>query len=171
MKKRNVFYTALFTLVVILISGCDSNSDSDIIWDVAPLEFYIEVVNSEGADLLNPETSGNIVGDDIKAIYLDNTYSYGEGVSAIPPTRYYMPRFYGLMPYVTSEGEYGMSFGELDGAKNYKNEKITLEWSDKSQDIITFSHTCEWKKGALLLNTVVYLNGTEVSYNPIRIVK
>ena len=167
MKKRNVFFLGLLSCMTLLLAGCSS----DEIWDVSPLVFHITVVNAQGEDLLNPETPGNITTDGIKAVYLGETYEYGVNASKIAATRYYMPRLYGLMPFITNNGTTEMTFGELDGAKDYSKEEITIVWNDKTQDIITFSHTCKWKKGKPQLSTSVALNGTDAPAGVIRIVK
>ena len=49
-----------------------SCKDDDIIWDYAGISIYIKVKNTEGKDLLNPNTPNNLVNSDIISFQNDN---------------------------------------------------------------------------------------------------
>lgn len=58
--KKNLFL-ALLVLLPVLQSCSDKNDDT--IWDYAPYVLSMDIVDSEGHNLLDPEVDGNIIGE------------------------------------------------------------------------------------------------------------
>ena len=54
-------------------------------------------------------------------------------------TRFYMPTMYGIRTFLRRDGRYALVFGELDQTMIYKDEKLTIDWGNGTQDVITFS--------------------------------
>ena len=144
--KTNVLFSLLigFVLCQALFSSCSENEENpdDIIWDFAPINFTLSVQDEQGNDLLNPQTEGNILNQDIKAIYQEKTYRMDE--LAMPVTKAYMAILYGLRHVEAEDGRWLLRFGELQGERTYDNETITLDWGDGTSDVITFSSRLTW---------------------------
>ena len=136
----------LAALSVGLTCSCSSN-DPDVIWDISPLVISVKVVSPDGYSVLNAANTSQIT-----ATYNGNTYACRRR------TRYYMPTFYGLV----YSNDY-LLFGELDGAVDYTNAQITINWGDGSpEDVITFNHKVEWKNGEPRFKQSFFLNGKQV---------
>lgn len=76
MKTKSLFFM-LLAVALSLFTAC-SNDDEHLIWDIYPIEFHIYVQDAAGRDLLNPETEGNILKQDIYAIYDLKNYKLNE---------------------------------------------------------------------------------------------
>lgn len=165
MKKT--FLTSILSLL--LLCGC--NNEKDITWDIYPVEAHVHVTDQNGTDLLNPANPNHINISEVKAIYNDKEYTCSSNLQ--PPTRYYMPVFYGLKLVAPDENRktYLLSFGELDGAENYKDETITLVWPNGSRDVLKFDHTYKIKSNEPVITHQWYLNGTPYMKDVFTIVK
>ena len=164
MMKRNILNILWSVLLCLpLFSSCseDNNGEDDlIIWDFAPINFYMTVQDAEGNDLLSPTTEGNILNQDIKAIYQGKEYRLDE--LALPDTKVYLARMYGLHIVETEDGRSLLCFGELQGEDTYEDETITLDWGDGTTDVITFSSRLTWKSPEEPeFDRHFYLNGVE----------
>ena len=162
--KTNVLFSLLigFVLCQALFSSCSENNEyhDDIIWDFAPINFYITVQDVEGNDLLSPTTEGNILEQDIKATYQGKEYKLNE--LAVPNTKAYLATLYGLHAVETKEGRCFLYFGELQGEDTYEDETITLDWGDGTTDVITFSSRLTWNSPEdPEFDRHFYLNGVE----------
>ena len=149
------------TLMAGLMTGCSSDDSSipkdDLIVDYAPIVISVKVLSPEGYSILNAQNTQVIT-----AVY--NGKSYTCQSRATTPTRYYMPYFYGL----SYQNDY-LLFGELDGAKDYKDEQLILHWGgDLKPDTVTFSHEHDPNPGSSDKYAVAYnylncqLNGKPV---------
>ena len=95
------------------------NSDDYIIWDMAPVNVTINVVDNEGRNMLDPAVDGNWSNADFKVVFKGETYSVFVPEDK-PESRYYLPTFVGLYKYakyVPDETSVPVSlkFGEFDG--------------------------------------------------------
>jgi len=166
MKKeiRNLLGVALVAGLTATCSTDDgANSGNDIIVDYAPVVISVKVLSPEGYSVLNAQNTQGI-----SAVYKDESYVCQSQEAAMrqaltaSTSRYYMPHFYGLC-YLTDY----LLFGELDGAKDYKDEKLILYWGgDQKPDTITFSLTHKSNSNPDKIDDVEYqqfLNGQPVT--------
>ncbi len=161
---RTAHILSLYLFCLILFTACSSdNEDNNMIWDFAPIELHISVQDAQGHDLVNPETPGNIAKQGIKAIYKDKIYDKDAPVNQ---TKAYMAQFNGLQTEKTKEGNYFLTFGEFNGDKTFTDEKITIDWNDGTQDVITFSSKLTWKsQNEPVFDRKFYLNGKDNGVN------
>ena len=80
-----------------------------------------------------------------------------------------MPTFYGLKLYSFDKKNY-LSIGEFDGAKEYKQEKIIIDWNDGTKNTITFNYKLKWKNNKPYAEKEFFLDGVKVK-DPIEIIK
>ncbi len=161
MKK--LYSLKWFALLMVAFStlGCESNSD--LIWDIYPVDIYIRVYNQAGENLLDEEVEGNILENDIKITYKDVEYRLGEDISK---TRAYLPQFMGLQLYTTNalgEKDCRMYFGQFEGAASY-TLTATLDLGDGVEREVGFIREFKWKSnGDPESKTTYTLDGEEVS--------
>lgn len=94
--KKILFFT--FIMLFSGLQSCsDKNDDDDIIWDYAPYILSMDVVDSEGRNLLDPEVDGNIIGEKIEMFYDDECYPVRFTEIPEMQSREYFPRFFGLV--------------------------------------------------------------------------
>ena len=161
----------LILLPLITLSGCDKDQNGND-WDISPVTFFIHVVDAEGNDLLNPQTKNGLDANKIKAVYKEKEYECNQDASQ-PPTKAYMPYFYGLKSFQSNQsGLYFLFFGELEGDKSYTNEVIKIVWEDGSSDKISFNRDCKWgKNGDPKITQEWFLNDTKVTSGTFKIIK
>src|SRR5688500_53091 len=63
---RKLLGPALFIFLILILSGCDDQSDCCTNYD---LGISVELQNANGLDMLNPSTAGNIKAQDIELYY------------------------------------------------------------------------------------------------------
>lgn len=165
--RRIIF---LLLASVTLLSSCDKGDG--MIWDIAPVVMFVRVVDTEGRDLLNPQTPGALNLSEIKAIYNGQEYVCNSAANEVS-TKYYLPHFYGLKSdFHPFDEMYQLLFGEFEGARSYKNESIKLVWADGSSDIIRFNRTYKsGSKGEPSIKQEWFLNDKKVTDWYIKIVK
>ena len=158
MKILRVLFRLLigFIFLISFIACEKEDSKSDRIWDFNPIVFYFTLIGENGEDLLDPTTPGSYAGMKINATYQNETYVKDVSSKA------YLAIMYGLRSIQLRNGQYALTFGELDGADTYKNETIILDWGDGTQDVVTFSSELKWKKHEPVFNRSYKLNGVEV---------
>ncbi|MFI3264018.1 MAG: hypothetical protein SNG38_00545 [Rikenellaceae bacterium] len=152
--KRNYKFkwlTLLFT--IIFFGSCSSDDGDDLIWDIAPVNIYIQVCNQEGENLLDENVEGNILENEIKITYKDEEYLLGESVSK---TRAYMPSFNGLQLYNNK-----MIFGEFEGAASY-TLTATLDLGNGIEKEVGFIREYKTKNGEPQCSTIYTLDGEEL---------
>lgn len=143
-------------------------NDSDMIWDLAPINLKIIPVDQQGNYILQDFDDAKVT-----AIWRDNTYIKDHNVSEKPepPTRAYPVTMYGLLSNDTC-----LVFGELDRELDYTDEQIVINWGDEyKSDTIMFNHKLTWvkgDKGYKVPESVfdIKLNGEPVDYK-MRVVK
>lgn len=152
-------YMLFFTLGLV---SCNDNDDAtgDRIWDFNNTTILIKVQNAQGVDLLNPQESGNITGNTIKAIYNNKVYVLDADVS-LPQTKSNMPKWSGLYTY-ENKGNYYLAFGEFSPENDYHGESFTIDWGDGTVDNVSFDFFITWKKKEPTVHFANYINGKEV---------
>ncbi|MDO4789604.1 MAG: hypothetical protein Q3998_01395 [Porphyromonas sp.] len=163
---------ALLLVVPLLTSSC-KDKDPDIIFDFYPLNIEIEVADKEGRDLLDANTPGNLLSQDVTATFLGKTFRMGERIDRPTPDvfRAYMPTFHGLLVGTNKNGRKALFFGELAGNSTFKSEELVLNWGNGWQkDVITISQKVHSKGNDIKVIRSFYLNGKRIS-RPIKIVK
>ena len=147
-------------LLAMTFVGCSDHDEiDDLIIDFAPIQINVMAESQDGKDLLNPTVEGNLLTQNIKAVYRGEEYTNG----ASSKSRVYVPKFFGLITVKLQNGKYALSFGELDGGKDFKNEEIIIDWGDGKQDVITFSNTVKWEGKNPDITRSFQLNGKTVA--------
>lgn len=149
---------------VLLSAGCGYF----MIWDIAPVEVAMEVVDAEGNNLFSESTPGNWLQDRVTATFEGETYTYPQ-----VETRAYLAIMNGLVVR-DYHGQWGMGtalvFGELSGETD-RHSDLVITWPDGTTDTITIDNRFSWGvTGNPHKKTSFKLNGEAVSA-PIRIVK
>ncbi len=162
----------LLGIVALGLLSCDIIGNNGEIWDISPVVVTLNVVDANGVDLLNPDNSNSIPVSGLKASYKGVEYVCNKELPAVS-TKAYMPYFYGLKVFKNSYYDtYTLQFGELDGAKSYSNEEVTIFWGDGTSDKIKFNRKFRWKlNGDPSISQEWFLNGSKMSGNIIKIVK
>lgn len=127
------------------------------------------MIDARGNDLLDPQSPNAFDLSKIKAVYKGKDYVCNEGIKS----KAYMPQFHDLQSY--KNDYYGVNilrFGELDGAKSYQNESVTIVWPDDSSDKISFNRDFKWQSnGNPSVKQEWFLNDFKVSGGIINITK
>ena len=175
MKTKNLLFHLWTVLLCLpLLFACDDSNEEGgggdtPIWDFYPICFYFDVQDAEGNNLLSPLTEGNILNQDIKAIYRGKEYGLNEPMA---DTKAYLARIYGLRTLETEDGHCQLWFGELQGDGTYENETLTLDWGDGTTDVITFSSRLTWKSPEdPEFDRHFFLNGVEQNGSRFSLVK
>ena len=152
---RKIFCIIVCSVLALGFTACEN--DGDII-DATPIEFTFTVTGPNGEDLLNPNCPGNYSGMNITATYEDKIYE-----KDVPATnsRVLIVPIKGLLSTQLKNGRHALTFGGLNGHETYKNATITLDWGDRTKDIITFSS--KMKGNNPKFNRSFKLNGKEVA--------
>ena len=161
---KKLFYLLISCILTFCISSCQEDGPGDSIWDFYPIQIHITLTGENGEDLLNPATPGTYAGLITTATYQDETYVkdvfYGNNVPY--ESRAYMAHLDGIYTIKLQDGRYALRFGELNGDDTYKNETITIDWGNGTEDVITFSSKLKWKGNDPVFNRSYKLNGKEV---------
>lgn len=185
MKLIQIIGSLFLVILSAIAISCDSSDD--IIWDIYPVEIYISIEDKDGNNLLDPETDGNLIGQNFIMNYDGEDYPadwsylnmYPEERNEIR-TRAYMPHFYGLIPrkywvedetgeYIESR-EYRLLFGEFEGAKNQDLTFRFIVPGREGEDVIHIKHKYDYKQNKPKISNEMTLNGKKVKYGPITIV-
>lgn len=131
-------------LSAFMITAC--SDDDHLIIDYVNYDMTAKVVNQAGEDLLDPQTSGNII-EAITVEYKGQVYEnrgvvteeddfiYFHGQT----TRATLAQWCGLrVRYSERKQCYLLHFGEFDTAKGFKNESFIIHWGDGTSDTIMF---------------------------------
>lgn len=147
------------------VLSCSVMGSDDVIYDIAPINPYIYVYDSDGRNLLAPGASEEESLDvsRVTATWRGNTYKveqpdggYGDDVT----TKFYRPYFYGLRVEMDRYGKCMFSFGELDGMEEIDNEDLVINWGDGTSDTMTIFNKFKWKAdGSPSITRRFYVNG------------
>ena len=167
---KKIFCLLACSIASFCFSSCGEDDDPDPgiteERDFYPIEIYITLTGENGEDLLNPETPGSYAALATTATFRDKTYAKDEfKEDDMQKTRFYMPTMYGIRTFLRRDGRYALVFGELDQTMIYKDEKLTIDWGNGTQDVITFSSRIKWKGGKPDNISSYKLNGKEAAKN------
>ncbi|MDO5488791.1 MAG: hypothetical protein Q4F52_01585 [Bacteroidaceae bacterium] len=163
---KKIFCLLACSIASFGFSSCGEDDEPvlGMIWDFIPIEIYITLTGENGADLLNPETPGSYAALATTATFRDKTYAKDEfKEDDMQKTRFYMPTMYGIRTFLRNDGRYALVFGELDKTMIYKDEKLTIDWGNGTQDVITFSSRIKWKGDKTDTISSYKLNGKEAA--------
>lgn len=170
-----------FLLWSICFAGCDKNviDDSDdgfILWDFPCSNVIMNVTDETGQNLVDPESFGDIVNEDVYIMYRGVKYKLKRSLHDDPDeTRMLMPVFNGLYLTKSSSGGWVLAFGEFSPSRGYINEPFTIYWGDGTKDEITFDLYITWEsKTEPVIHRTVSLNGKAVGqdyYFVVQIIK
>lgn len=144
----------LLTILFLGFTACSSDDDGpepDVIWDINPTGVYIQIVDEDGNNLLDPDVKGNWVGEEMFISSEDKQYPAKWSREDVENnTRDILPRFYGLVwQGVFSWNDPKASplyFGELDGGEDHDlSLSFTVPSIDKTFDF-RFTYHFFWKK-------------------------
>lgn len=156
-KLANYLFAGLLCMSFV---GCGEHDEvEDLDYDFTPIQICVMAESQDGKDLLNPDVDENILTQNIVATYRGKEYTNGKSSKS----RVYVPHFYGLVTLKLNNGKYALSFGELNGQEDFKNEEIVIDWGDGEQDVITFTSTVNWKGQRPEVKRSYQLNGKEVA--------
>ena len=122
----------------VLVMSC-SVVNSDMVYDIAPIVSYIYLEDSDGQNMLDPDTREESFDiSRISAEFRGQTYAVDMSrfneTGAWISTKAYMPQFSGLMLQVDRYGKWMISFGELDGTENIDNHYCPLKLFDSTKN-------------------------------------
>lgn len=157
------FILVLALIPMLSLSSCDSDDPNN--WpdiDYYPITFDISCVNSLGLDLLDTETEGNIVNNDIRVLYDGEWYRLSESAWPEHASRTYFAQWH--TPYIeTVKAPDGamtktIRIGEIDGGKTATTD-IILSIGNRSFNL---SVTNKVKPGTLKVTRHYYLDGKKI---------
>ena len=61
MDSKKNYFLPVITAILLLLSSCTDETNSDIIYDIAPVYFNIKVINEEGYNMLDSKGQGIIL--------------------------------------------------------------------------------------------------------------
>ncbi len=157
---------AVWSLLGLLAGGCDDSADrEDVIWDfVNPSVVFCVRDAATGADLLDPDAPGTLLGPSAAVVYRGVRYEVVK--SGLPfasqlQTRYNPPHELGLRLYkVPSDPEhYRLAFGEFSPAAGLRDQELTVEWGDGSASTVRFDLYVTWHRNEPTVHCPIWLDG------------
>ena len=143
--KKSVLPLVVFIFSITLLVGC-----KDVvypIWDFPHWDIGIVVRNSTGEDLLDPETTGNILGNDVTVVYDYRIYEMWDA-----RTRWIPPQWFGLRVgkywYDDENGDIALLFGQFspESGDGYHGATMTIDWGDGTSNEIKFDLYVTYRK-------------------------
>lgn len=164
MKK--VFIPLVAALLTMFAVSCNKDSGDDMIWDLNPIMFHIQVLNENGVDMLTPTSPGYdktfVTKSSITLQGRD--YKMGQRTDTIvnPSSRAYYENFHG-MGLTEYKGQYFVAVGPFMADYTWRHEKIKFNWGDGSTDEIDFSSSVHWTgaNGAPNFDRLYLFNGQD----------
>lgn len=148
----------LFAGMSFSLTACDDEGEVDYV----PVKMLVYVSDGQGNDLLDPDNANNII-DKVTLTYRDSTYKVNNQIY----TRAYAASFLGgIIEKISTDNSYRLFIGEWDGDGKWNDEAVTLNWSDGTKNVISFSLK---KKGQT--NAKYYLDGKKNDSNTFKFVK
>ncbi len=160
MKHRDL----LAGLILLMsVSACDDDNNGGVIVDWAPVGISITATDSNGNDLLNPQSNSSIL-DGTSLTFKEKTYEVSyDFMNHFEGAKAYMPHMYGLqLDTVRTNGNTlcRMLFGEIDGGADM-NEDLVINWGDGTSDVINY-HCWKHNERKLSCNREWKVNGKKV---------
>lgn len=170
-----------------MLVSCDSDEAEDgMIYDLQPVIVTFDIQDIDGKSRLQPDSEGCVADSDIKLIYKNQEYAVKQTPQDSETgrmSRMYLARFYGLY-YNHTDVRYApdnsrnasaagrsllLNVGEFDGAENL-DETFTIR-HDGKEDEFHIIHRVQWKGDTPHTTTKLYLNGSEIQYGKIAILR
>lgn len=144
-------------------------------WDIVPIDFVIEIRDTQGHNLLNPANDGNFYGKDIEVEYGGNYYTVDwDGYAAANKSRAIPEVFEGLKINSDPRNPESnrLAFGEFSPTRNLDfSIKLSLPGYDKKYDIRLvnkFTRDEYWQE--VEIDRCFYLDGESCGPFPVKIV-
>lgn len=152
---------SLFALICAIISsciaGCEDNND--MCWDISGLEMAVSIVDEDGADLLDSDSEGNIIGR--KATLVIDGVATDYVIEPSHPyyrSRTYVPVFYGVA-LSSYDGINMLNIGAFDGNDTCSYE-MELIISGQTHSI-KMTNNVTWKNGEPKVKRHYYFDGRQ----------
>ncbi len=140
-------------------------------FDAVPVDFRIMLVDSEGNNLLDPqsEVEGAIDASKITAQYTGT----GEEYQCQIPTKTFVPDFNGLQLENDATLGWMLTFGGFNGELDFDSEELTVMWGDGSSDVIKYDRNVKNKvlSNGIRVKEEWYLNGMSISKEARAVIK
>ena len=169
MIMKKLFIVAAIALLGGVMTACSSSDEPDnslVVWDATPVQFYIQIENEAGVDLLD-STKHETFMKDIFVKMGDETYSIEPESTA--GTRYYLPTFKGLVlreyysnKTFTYPGDWCLVFGEFDGAKS-GSTLISFHAGNAMVNLSCTNEVSPSSKGVPHISRKYYVNNEQVT--------
>ncbi len=164
--KKLVYLLSALTMVVAMAacSKDDDMPDDDVIWDIAPSILMIQLEDESGANLLDPEVSGNWVGEPMWIGYDDKSFDVIWNKDDLSTSsRALMPHFYGAVwSGVWPNRKYYLYFGEFSGESS---RTMNLTFGITAINTVyefEFSHRLVWENKEPHFDDHITYNGNQI---------
>ena len=176
MKK--IFSLFVFSVAMMGLAACSEEGNdikgNDIIWDIAPSEVRIQLVDQNGNNLLNPNVEGNWVDEPIELSTSDESYAAVWSRDELrPQSRAYMPKFLGLVWGEVIKGSndsgYYLYFGGFPGDSDYDMSLVLSIPGIDSKYKFEYKHDCDWKNNEPKISNHIIYNGKKIEGETIKL--
>lgn len=182
---------AIAAVMALSFTACHSDEPGSdgTIWDIYPIVLYFDVVDNDGASLLDTTRADNALQHNIyvemdgkryemsDSLYR-NYLKYQAGAPSVSPRvegRAYLAYFHGLQlvpqyerdpdreGHVRVSSHLRLAFGEFDGADD-QDLRMTIVWPEggRRHDIHVVNR-CRWKKNTPHIERHIYLDGVDIN--------
>lgn len=153
--KRCLPFLLLFVWSCSSITPTGNDDEDDVFWDFICWNVGFVVSDSEGNNLLSPDTPGNLLDQGLYVTYRGEKFELQQEELS----RYLPPRTLGLRYRELETKQTVLYFGEFTPTRNYMGESFVIHWGDGTQDKIEFDLYITWNKKDPTVHKVVYMNG------------
>lgn len=171
MKTYKFNVISLVLLAVALLSSCKND---DVIYDIAPVQYEITLIDEDGNNLLDENLPDNLIGADIYVIFNGDRYDTNwEPPYTVQASRYLMPTWYGLQVWqyykwenngcFAIPGQYSLQFGDFFGDEE---QHLSIELVIPCRGVsytIELIHKFKWKHNKPNSSTYLIYNGEEIN--------
>ena len=131
-----------------------------MIWDMSPIEFVLEVTDTQGHNMFDKATLNNWLSEPFSATFDGASFQW-----PTTQTKAYLALLKGFYIYpssYTGSDVVYLRFGELDGTKKWDSD-LCISWPDGSKDKIRVQHAMRWTRdGYPEYYTAFKVNGVPV---------
>lgn len=127
LSLKKALLAALTAALLPFVAAC--SDEDDLIIDYAPINFYFEIVDASGNDLLNPDSEG-CFGENFTLEYEGQSYDCVWEAPAMPESRMWPAFFNGLFYDYSGhylKGTHRLVFGDFYGGDNYDIDMAFIE--------------------------------------------